>query len=58
MKCLICDEEKERGIHILAHFICEVCEQNIRLTEPEDERYQYYIEKLRKLTIPNIKSLC
>lgn len=50
--CIVCDEEKENGIHLFTHFICETCEQNIRLTEPEDELYRYYLQKLKKVTIP------
>lgn len=50
--CIICDEEKEHGIRIFSLFICAVCEQNMRLTEPEDENYHYYIEKLKKVTVP------
>lgn len=50
--CIICDEEKEHGIHLFTHFICDECEQKMRLTEPEDENYHYFIEKLKKVTIP------
>lgn len=50
--CIVCEEKKELGIHILNHFICETCEQNIKLTKPEDESYRHYLEKLKKIVIP------
>ena len=50
--CIICEEEKEQGIHLFGHFICAGCEQEIRLTDPEDEYYRHYLKQLRKIKIP------
>lgn len=47
--CIICDEEKETGIHLYNSFICSECERNIVHTEPREEKYRYYLEKLKNI---------
>jgi len=39
-RCGICEEEKERGIHLYKMFICTECEQNMIHTEPREEKYR------------------
>lgn len=47
--CLICEERKEDGIHICHRFICESCERKLVNTDTGDDRYVYYLKKLRNL---------
>ncbi|MGC4379274.1 sigma factor G inhibitor Gin [Fictibacillus sp. Mic-4] len=51
--CLICEETKENGIHILHQFICQECEEKIVAAEPNDPYYQFYLQQLRKLKLVN-----
>ncbi|OEH91693.1 sigma factor G inhibitor Gin [Bacillus solimangrovi] len=48
--CIICEEKKERGIHIFSEFICWECEQNIVHTETDENKYRYYVDKLQKIS--------
>ncbi|TXL63419.1 sigma factor G inhibitor Gin [Cerasibacillus terrae] len=48
-KCGICDERKERGIHLYTMYICCDCEHQMIHTEPSEEKYRYYIQKLKHM---------
>ncbi|MBM7543132.1 sigma factor G inhibitor Gin [Amphibacillus cookii] len=48
-QCSICDNNKEKGIFIYHLFVCEVCEQKLLNTEPEDPNYRFFVNKLKKL---------
>lgn len=54
--CGVCEEEKERGIHIYHIFICESCEREIVQTEPEQTEYSNFVEKLRGIVKPKLYS--
>jgi hypothetical protein len=54
--CIICEEKKEKGIHLYTEFICTECERTMLQTEVKDPRYKFYLEKLKKITIPKIYS--
>ena len=54
--CVICEKTKTKGIHLYTRFICHDCEKEMVLTETSDEKYQYYLKKLRKLTQPELYS--
>ncbi|HWO76076.1 MAG TPA: sigma factor G inhibitor Gin [Bacillus sp. (in: firmicutes)] len=47
--CIICEEEKEHGIHLYTSFLCCECEKQMLTLEPGDPFYQYFIEKMRKI---------
>lgn len=49
VNCGICEEEKGKGIFLYRLFICNECEQNIVHTEPREEKYQYYLRKLKNI---------
>ncbi|RBW67617.1 sigma factor G inhibitor Gin [Bacillus taeanensis] len=49
--CLICEEKKEKGIHIFNQFICEPCEREMIATETSDQHYHYYLKQLGKLKL-------
>jgi hypothetical protein len=54
--CIICEQEKHRGIHLYTRFICLDCEKDIIHTETNDPKYQYYLTKLKKVSTPEIYS--
>ncbi|MET3700036.1 inhibitor of sigma-G Gin protein [Bacillus oleivorans] len=47
--CMICEEEKNEGIHLYTSFLCNDCEKQMLTLEPGEPLYQYFIEKLRKM---------
>ncbi|MBB6455220.1 hypothetical protein HNQ94_003717 [Salirhabdus euzebyi] len=47
--CIVCDQEKSEGIMLYIAFVCSECEKEIVQTEPEEEKYKYYIDKLKVL---------
>jgi len=55
-RCGICEEEKERGIYLYNLFICDECERNMIHTEPREEKYQYYLRKLKNISQPRLHS--
>jgi hypothetical protein len=55
-RCGICEEEKARGIHLYTTFICTECEHNMIHTEPREEKYNYYVRKLKNATKPKLYS--
>lgn len=48
-ECLICELQKDQGIHLLNYFICKECECEIVSTETDNANYGYYLERLRKV---------
>ncbi|MEW9675329.1 sigma factor G inhibitor Gin [Lentibacillus sp. L22] len=55
-RCGICEEEKDKGIHLYNLFICCECEHNMIHTEPREEKYQYYLQKLKNINQPTMYS--
>ncbi|MDX8047510.1 sigma factor G inhibitor Gin [Gracilibacillus sp. S3-1-1] len=47
--CGVCDEQKREGIFVYQMFICQECEQKIVSTKPNDENYEYYIDKMKAI---------
>jgi hypothetical protein len=54
--CIICEEQKVRGIHLYTGFICVDCEKDMIDTETSDPKYKYYLQKLKKITTSGIFS--
>ncbi|HEU4964012.1 MAG TPA: sigma factor G inhibitor Gin [Bacilli bacterium] len=52
--CIVCTEPKERGIRIYGQFVCEECERDIVRTDVEDEKYHYYIERMKQIWLAAI----
>ncbi|WP_028400994.1 sigma factor G inhibitor Gin [Ectobacillus panaciterrae] len=50
--CIVCEEKKEKGIHLYNGFICETCEKDIIHTETDDPKYAFYLKQLRKVCLP------
>lgn len=55
-QCVICEEEKTQGIHLYTLFICTTCEYNIIHTEVREEKYRYYVQKLKNMNQPTLFS--
>lgn len=47
--CAICETQKVRGINLYTLFVCTECEQEMIHTEPEDERYKVFVNKLKAM---------
>lgn len=47
--CIICGLDKEEGIVIVSHFICEECEAEMIRTEAEDAKYRFFIGQMKKI---------
>jgi hypothetical protein len=47
--CIVCEEPREKGLIICGQFICADCERAIVSTDVSDERYQYYIQCMKKI---------
>lgn len=54
--CVVCEQTKMAGIHLYTSFICTECESIMIKTDTSDPQYKYYVEKLRKVTNPEIYS--
>lgn len=54
--CVICENVKERGIHLYTSFICIECEKELIKTETNNPKYKHYLKQLRKVTKPEIHS--
>ena len=48
-QCIICEENKEKGIFILQSFICLECENDILQTDTSSPYYSFIIKQMRKL---------
>ncbi|TFB21061.1 sigma-G inhibitor, Gin [Filobacillus milosensis] len=53
-QCKICEEWKNEGIYLLISFICSDCEKEILDTDPQDERYQYYIDRMKRSHVSSL----
>jgi len=55
-QCIICDERNTLGIHLYKQFICASCEHNIIHTDAREEKYHYYVNKLKHINQPTLYS--
>ncbi|WP_084361066.1 sigma factor G inhibitor Gin [Neobacillus fumarioli] len=54
--CIICEHQKPKGIHLYTSFICTECENDLIRTDTSDPKYKYFLNKLKKVTTPEIFS--
>lgn len=47
--CIVCSEEKEFGIRIFNQFLCTECEREIVQTDVQDEKYAFYIDRMKQI---------
>jgi hypothetical protein len=52
--CIVCRETKEVGIRIFSQFLCAECERDIVQTDVQDEKYPYYIDRMKKIWLEMI----
>ncbi|WP_147535854.1 sigma factor G inhibitor Gin [Bacillus marasmi] len=55
-KCVICQKNKLKGIHLYTSYICTDCETDLIKTETDDPKYRFYVQQLKKATTPEIYS--
>lgn len=49
--CIICGETGKNGITIISGFICEDCEAEMVRTDVQDEKYPFFIHRLKAIWI-------
>lgn len=54
--CVICENQKPKGIHLYTSFICTECENDLIQTDTKDPKYKYFLKQLKKITTPEIFS--
>ncbi|MBE3568536.1 MAG: sigma factor G inhibitor Gin [Bacillales bacterium] len=54
--CIICENQKTTGIHLLESFICTDCEKKMTSIETKNSDYSYYVQKLKKIKLSNVYS--
>ncbi|MCY8807720.1 sigma factor G inhibitor Gin [Bacillus atrophaeus] len=54
--CIVCDQKKNRGIHIYTKFICSDCEKKVISTSTSDPDYAFYVKKLKSIHTPPLYS--
>jgi len=51
--CAMCGHKEKSGIVIHSGFICDECEKEIVHTEVEDERYPYFVKRMKEIWLKN-----
>jgi len=51
--CVMCGHKEKDGIMVQQGFICDDCANEIVHTEVEDEKYAFFIEKMKALWTKN-----
>lgn len=51
--CIICGLKKYDGIKIHSGFICDACEEEIVHTEVSNEKYPFFIKKMKEIWLKN-----
>lgn len=49
--CIICGELKQHGIHIVSEFICDACESEMVHTDVQEEKYHFFIHRMKQIWI-------
>ncbi len=55
-RCIICEEPKMEGVRLHKSFICKSCEYNMVHTDVREVKYRYYVEKLKSLDGPSLRT--
>lgn len=50
-KCIVCEEVMTHVVAIQRQHICSACERNMIHTAVHEQKYKYYLEKLKNLQI-------
>lgn len=54
--CVICENQKSKGIHLYTSFICSDCEHELIQTDTNDPKYKHFLKQLKKVNTPEIFS--
>ncbi|MGG1514664.1 sigma factor G inhibitor Gin [Paenibacillus oryzisoli] len=46
--CMICEQHKMGGIHIVTAFICDSCSNEIVKTSVSDKKYPFFVSQMKK----------
>lgn len=49
--CIVCNEPKAEGITIVTEFICTSCETEMVHTKVEDEKYPFFVHKMKQVCL-------
>ncbi|WP_084281129.1 sigma factor G inhibitor Gin [Alkaliphilus transvaalensis] len=49
LSCYICNKQDQEGIIIKEQYICRECEKEIVSTQPGEEKYEEYKEKIKEI---------
>jgi hypothetical protein len=47
--CIVCGNQQVLGISIYSSFICHSCEQEMIRTEVGDEKYPFFIQRMKQI---------
>ncbi|WP_110930545.1 sigma factor G inhibitor Gin [Paenibacillus bouchesdurhonensis] len=50
-KCIICGEHKLEGIYIVSEFICDACEAEMVHTDVQEEKYHFFIHRMKQIWV-------
>ncbi|MFC5470379.1 sigma factor G inhibitor Gin [Cohnella suwonensis] len=48
---MVCGEPKVEGMTIVTQFICTSCENEMVRTEVEEEKYSFFVRRMRQLWV-------
>lgn len=51
--CIMCGQRSMDGIIIYSGFICNTCEKEIVKTDVKDEKYPFFIQRMKDLWVKN-----
>jgi hypothetical protein len=54
--CVICEIQKNDGIHLYTSFICTDCENEMIHTQTSHPNYKFFLQQMRKVNQPTIFS--
>jgi hypothetical protein len=52
--CVVCEKSGSNGIWLWNKFLCETCERKIVSTDTDDEHYNFYLSRLKKVSLPKV----
>lgn len=47
--CIVCGMVHSEGITVWRAFICRCCEREMVRTDVHDDRYRYFVQRLRRI---------
>ncbi|NOU87593.1 inhibitor of sigma-G Gin [Paenibacillus sp. LMG 31460] len=46
--CMICEQQRVGGIHIIRAFICDGCSSEMVKTNVNDQKYPFFVRQMKK----------